>query len=318
MDIGKIIVGKIICADIGAKGGFKDLLQFHDYIHLHTFEPNPNAFSELSHKKHLRIPYVKHNNIALSASDGHLYLHVLERESMSSVLLWNREFFESHLAMMHGSKKWQKEFKLKNTIEISCKTLDHYAAENRIDFFDFVKIDTQGYDLEVLKGASGLLRNGCISVIKVEVSNVPAYENQACFSDIDLFLKSYGYEFVDCLFYPEVTREKGNVANEIYGFKEKPRFSFGGDAIYMLPGHVLKEPEKKLNAGLILGSMGYFQESVLYLEQTGRFQVSEIKEIIKFLNRKKFELFKTVIMAVTPPVLFSLTKTMIRLIKKAL
>lgn len=314
----EIVVKKITCADIGAKGGFKELLQLHRYIHLHTFEPNPRAFNELKDKKHLGIPFVKHNNIGLAATDGQLELNVLERESMSSFLQWNQDFFESHLAMMIGSKEWERDFKIKGIVAVKCVTLDQYAVENNIDSFDFIKIDTQGYDLEVLKGASELLSSGRISVIKVEVSNVPAYKNQACFSDIDLYLKKYGYEFIDCLFYPEVMNEKGNVANAMYGFKEKPRFSFGGDAIYMLPGHRLIESQRKLNAGLILGSMGYLTESIMHLEQTGNLTAGDIKAIIKGLNTKNLESFKSIAKAIIPPMLLSLIKDTVKRIKSVL
>lgn len=47
-------------------------------------------------------------------------------------------------------------------------TLDSFAAENRIDHIDMLKIDTEGFDFEVLKGSERLLTSGLIEVVQFE------------------------------------------------------------------------------------------------------------------------------------------------------
>jgi FkbM family methyltransferase len=59
-----------------------------------------------------------------------------------------------------------------NTVEVEVDTLDNYAADNRIDHIDVLKIDTEGADTWVLYGARDLLRNKRIKNIFYEC-NIP-------------------------------------------------------------------------------------------------------------------------------------------------
>jgi FkbM family methyltransferase len=51
---------------------------------------------------------------------------------------------------------------------VRVETLDGFCAGRGIERIDLLKIDTEGYDLEVLRGAEGMLRAGRISLIEVE------------------------------------------------------------------------------------------------------------------------------------------------------
>jgi FkbM family methyltransferase len=55
-----------------------------------------------------------------------------------------------------------------------------------------LKIDTQGYELEVLKGASGLLNR--IAAIQLELSLVPLYDGAPEFAEAISYVRSLGYE----------------------------------------------------------------------------------------------------------------------------
>jgi FkbM family methyltransferase len=59
---------------------------------------------------------------------------------------------------------------------------------------DLLAMDTQGYELEVLKGATETLKS--VKVVYTEVSNVPLYEGSALVDDIDEFLQPYGFKRV--------------------------------------------------------------------------------------------------------------------------
>lgn len=61
-------------------------------------------------------------------------------------------------------------------VTVSIDTLDHFVSAHPIKHIDFLKIDTEGYDLDVLQGAKATLEARKISVIQVEAGMNP--ENQ--------------------------------------------------------------------------------------------------------------------------------------------
>lgn len=60
---------------------------------------------------------------------------------------------------------------------------------------DILKLDVQGYELEVLKGAEKTLQK--VGVVQCEVEFNPLYENQPLFPAIDGFLRERGFELYD-------------------------------------------------------------------------------------------------------------------------
>ena len=59
----------------------------------------------------------------------------------------------------------------------------------------FLKLDTQGYDLTVARGAPHSLSN--IPALQTEVSMVPIYENMPSFEDALAFFRSRGFAVSD-------------------------------------------------------------------------------------------------------------------------
>ncbi len=76
-------------------------------------------------------------------------------------------------------------FDRKETVEMV--TMDSVIDENHN--YNFLNMDTQGYELEVLKGAKNTLKT--IDCVYTEVNNTEVYENNALIEDIDNFLKEY-------------------------------------------------------------------------------------------------------------------------------
>jgi FkbM family methyltransferase len=60
---------------------------------------------------------------------------------------------------------------------------------------DYLKIDVQGGELDVLKGGQRLLEQ--VVAIHCEVEFAPVYEGQPLFADVDTFLRAAGFELID-------------------------------------------------------------------------------------------------------------------------
>lgn len=80
------------------------------------------------------------------------------------------------------------------TIRI-CKVDDFCAAEG-IARVDLLKIDTEGFELQVLQGADGMLSSNNISFVYSEVTFDPDDEAHTSFFEIDQFLGRRGFRFV--------------------------------------------------------------------------------------------------------------------------
>jgi len=76
------------------------------------------------------------------------------------------------------------------TREITLRTLDGWAASAGVERIDVMKLDVQGAELEVLRGAEGLL--GGVRLIELEVAFNPIYEGQPLFGEVDAFLRARG------------------------------------------------------------------------------------------------------------------------------
>src|SRR5262249_51839825 len=76
------------------------------------------------------------------------------------------------------------------------KTLDEYCVENDIPTIDILKSDTQGFDLEVIKGARELLTRKAIHLIYMEVILSDMYKGLPTVEEIYTFLTEQGFDLV--------------------------------------------------------------------------------------------------------------------------
>jgi len=87
--------------------------------------------------------------------------------------------------------------RLSRTITVPVQRLDDYAAATGLEVIDLLKIDTQGYELRVLSGASRLLESGNVRAIVVELNFAPLYEGQVRSHEVVGFLHDRGFRMVD-------------------------------------------------------------------------------------------------------------------------
>jgi hypothetical protein len=75
-------------------------------------------------------------------------------------------------------------------------TLDHVFKKNQMLTIDFLKLDVQGSELDILKGATDLLKHSLLGA-KIEVEFVELYKGQPLFPDIHRFMTDSGFELID-------------------------------------------------------------------------------------------------------------------------
>ena len=128
---------------------------------------------------------------ALSSESGTRTLYVTNVDSGSSLFPPN----PSHEDLLRSPELHNYLFPVREvTLEVS--TLDLLPISN--GHWLAIKIDTQGAELEILRGASGLLRNGRILSVEAEISLLsrPIMAGSPNFSDISSFLDQHQFELI--------------------------------------------------------------------------------------------------------------------------
>jgi FkbM family methyltransferase len=111
---------------------------------VHAFEPNPVTFRRLQRNVELNsLGNLRLNQIAVSDSAGEAHLNSPTERNTSGATLVSEE-------RVHGLPT--------QTYAVHTTTLDYYVETNGISHIDLLKIDAQGYDLRVLRGAENMIR----------------------------------------------------------------------------------------------------------------------------------------------------------------
>jgi FkbM family methyltransferase len=80
---------------------------------------------------------------------------------------------------------------------VTIRTLESFCTEQNISQIDLLKTDTEGFDLEVLKGAEAMLRANQIQFILAEVTFHPENTYHTSFFRVAEYLHGFEYYFVD-------------------------------------------------------------------------------------------------------------------------
>ncbi|WP_157814203.1 FkbM family methyltransferase [Olleya sp. Bg11-27] len=284
---------KIVCVDVGAKGGVLQLNGLDTYCLYYGFEPNLEEYNKLKQTdSHHYFPY------GLSETGGKKQFYITKHASYSSLLECNFDSYRNHFGKVKGFLKWYQGMEVLKNTTIKTETLDSFALNQDLNQIDFLKLDTQGTELSLLKSGKQLLEAKKISVIFAEVTFIEVYKNQNLFSDLDKYLKAQGYEFIDCRFYPDsVITEPFSEAKY-----EKSRYSVGGDVIYVPRLETIaKNKLQCFKIGLILSSMRYLSMSSVYLKQSGL-----LKNDIDNIHRYMYKInSKALLKYFLPPILLN-------------
>ncbi len=172
--------------DVGAYYGqfTEDAINKNPLVEVHAFEPSNEAYDVLKKKFQKKNIILNKNAISDFNGETDFYLNYLD---LTNSLLKSTPVNDvlNRLTRNVGMQK------------ITVITLDWYCQQMNLKNIDFLKIDTQGNSYNVLLGAHQLLTNKSIKYIYVETEFIQIYENEKCFSEIELMMKKIGYQVVN-------------------------------------------------------------------------------------------------------------------------
>lgn len=234
LGIGKINKGnhgKINFIDVGSVARLPQpwLSNSHEIKNALLFEPNESK----NHKTNI----IK-LNIALWSEEEERDFYIYKNSHGSSLFLQNYEFVETKFDELVnlGNKKlnlsWRKRSKLVKTVKLKCTTLDKALEQYnpRNIPFHFLKIDAQGAEFSILKGAKKFISSESCIGMQLELFNLPLYKGIKLKKEVVDFLHNLGFKVLkefpphgsflsqnDVVFIKrEVTEQYNSIAELIY------------------------------------------------------------------------------------------------------
>lgn len=165
-----------VLVDVGANvGEFSTLLRAHfPAAAIYAFEPVADTFAQL--RDRLAGLDVHCLNVGLGSKEESVPIYRSARGELNSL---------ASLYPVVAQSVHQFQDTVVETIRI--RTLDSVASEQKLDFVDLLKVDTEGHEYEVLQGARDLIRAQRVGVVLFE------------FNEMNVVSRVFLRDFYDCL-----------------------------------------------------------------------------------------------------------------------
>ena len=242
---------KLSLADVGAAGGLDKRWHFLRPSNLTEilFEPDPTSFEELQKKS---PPNTLIFNAALADSKKEVILNICKWRQVSSIYEPNFELINKYPDA--------SRFEIEERIPLKADSLWNLLYSQNVTALDFIKIDTQGSELEILKGASDLLKS--VIGIEVEVEFIELYKGQPLFHEVNSYISNWGMSLIDLkrTFWKRKSRYQNTKKGQL----------IYADALYLREPEVLLEEnfdeERLIKALVIYLAYGYSDIAVSLIE----------------------------------------------------
>jgi FkbM family methyltransferase len=179
---------KKIGFDVGACKG-ESIHKFKGFDKIYAFEPAPYVFDILT-KKYKNDSRIECYQIAISDEDTYRSFNYHNHYGYSSFLEIDKEG--------EFAKKCQEEDPgfddVALVFDVQTKRLDTFMQENHIEHIDFLKIDTQGTDLNVIKSLGKMINK--VDIIEAEVQIKPLYKNSFHKEEIIDFMEKNNFNLI--------------------------------------------------------------------------------------------------------------------------
>ena len=185
------IIGKtpMIIFDVGAHNGSSigRFLKLFEKPQIFAFEPNNDLYIQIKDK--FQDINIHISNKVLGKQKGIVEFNIHNSSTGSSSLL----DFNPNLSFASRRKLTGTNV---DKVKVEMTTLDDEVDSRELEKIDYLKIDTQGTELDVLRGAEELLKLQKIDFIEFEIILTPTYLNMPKWSETLNYLLNFDYYLI--------------------------------------------------------------------------------------------------------------------------
>ena len=192
--------GGVIVFDVGANKGqsVKFFKNIYPQARVYAFEPSKKIFKELNsflESKQINDVFVFQIGLGDVSKTIDFYESVLSETSSFVMPNENSNYLKNKNRIL-----FQKNSNAFKIISTRITTVDQFVAENRIGHIDILKIDVEGFEYEVIKGACGALVQNKIKIVQFERHADDMREDN--FATIHELLVSLGFSIIKQIKHP--------------------------------------------------------------------------------------------------------------------
>lgn len=157
-----------LCLDIGAnEGNYAEMvLKINPKCRVICFEPNPDLINKIKVKNITEV-----HNLAVSSNSGFVNINI-------------------NMADPTQSSIYRKNDDTKSVC-VPSVTIDEFAEKHNLHTIDFIKIDTEGNEVSVLKGMRNLCANRAVDMIQFEYGGTYLDAKTTLLEVYELMSKNY-------------------------------------------------------------------------------------------------------------------------------
>jgi 2-O-methyltransferase len=154
---------------------------------VYAFEPNPRAFEFLERTiDELGLDNIKTYNLAVSNFNGSATLYLSHGPRGDDVS------YEHQSSLLPPSTAMKMEYQGPH-IEVPCVVLDDWCLQNQIDHVDILRVETEGFELQILQSSTNVLKNTKMIIVQLFFS--PLRKDMTDYCQLKSFLADSGFVF---------------------------------------------------------------------------------------------------------------------------
>jgi FkbM family methyltransferase len=188
----------IVALDIGARNAFLDTRWVAlppDMVRLHGFEPDPPECDILNQKAKAEGLDFHFHPIALAEHTGLIDFYCYAEQAANSFYPANRPLVER---FCYGRElPLASQFELVEKRAIKAKSMADWAREAGVARIDFCKLNVQGAELDILRGAGPLL-DSVLGIVAEQTFNA-TYIGAPLFGEVYEFIRGAGFSMFDVI-----------------------------------------------------------------------------------------------------------------------